>query len=331
MKDLKTIKINFKHFYKTFNPEKNFFTDFLRRDYNVVLSNKPDFVIYSVFDGRPPAYDEDGNRVFKMPVLTGDFVKIFYTGENCRPDMENCDYAFTFDYDEELKHPRHLRLPLYKLWMGAAEGSEEILVKKAIDAEGIKRRKNKFCNFIYANDIEVRNRFFQRLSQYKKVDSAGSLLNNISLIFYMKNKLKFMKQHKFARRIAGLLGKKGVTGYVTQNKKAKFLNSYKFTIAFENSSYPGYTTEKIYQAMLANSIPIYWGNPLIGRDFNTKSFLNYHDFKSEEELVEKIAEIDKNNDLYEQYLREPWYHDNKPSKYVDSKRIAERFREIFQQ
>ena len=41
-----------------------------------------------------------------------------------------------------------------------------------------------------------------------------------------------------------------------------------FTIAFKNDSYPGYTTEKIYEPMYVNSLPIYSGNPLVYRDFN---------------------------------------------------------------
>ena len=60
--------------------------------------------------------------------------------------------------------------------------------------------------------------------------------------------------------------------------KIDFIMDHKFTIAFENSSYPGYTTEKIFEPMLVNSIPLYWGNPLVDRDFNTKSFLNFHDY-----------------------------------------------------
>ena len=38
------------------------------------------------------------------------------------------------------------------------------------------------------------------------------------------------------------------------------------TIAFENSSFPGYTTEKIFEPMLEGSIPIYWGNPRVDED-----------------------------------------------------------------
>ena len=40
---------------------------------------------------------------------------------------------------------------------------------------------------------------------------------------------------------------------------------------------------------MVNSLPIYWGNPLIHREFNTKSFVNYHDF--EREIKKNIPKI----------------------------------------
>lgn len=57
-------------------------------------------------------------------------------------------------------------------------------------------------------------------------------------------------------------------------RKKKFLSDYKFTIAFENYVYPGYQTEKLFDAMQVNSIPIYCGDPFIHRIFNTASFVN---------------------------------------------------------
>ena len=39
----------------------------------------------------------------------------------------------------------------------------------------------------------------------------------------------------------------------------QLFKKYKFNICFENSSTPGYVTEKIIQSMYVNSIPIYWG------------------------------------------------------------------------
>jgi hypothetical protein len=63
------------------------------------------------------------------------------------------------------------------------------------------------------------------------------------------------------------------------------------------------------EPMTVNSMPIYWGNPDIGLEFNTKSFINYYDFKSEDDLVGYIIELDKNDDKYLEKLNQPWFSD----------------------
>ena len=66
----------------------------------------------------------------------------------------------------------------------------------------------------------------------------------------------------------------------------------------------GYTTEKIYEPMMALSIPIYWGNSEVYKDFNTNSFINWNDYGSDEKVVERIIEIDNDDDLYMDYMKE---------------------------
>jgi hypothetical protein len=63
--------------------------------------------------------------------------------------------------------------------------------------------------------------------------------------------------------------------------------------------------------MCVNSIPIYRGGSKICEDFNTKSFINFHDFKSEDEMIEYIIELDKDDDKYLSVFNEPWFTNNK--------------------
>lgn len=119
--------------------------------------------------------------------------------------------------------------------------------------------------------------FFNRLSKYKKVDSGGRFMNNIG-------------------------------GAVAS--KMNFIRDYKFVISFENSASPGYTTEKLIEPMLVNSIPIYWGNSVVGKDFNTDSFLNIADTNSFDEAIEKIINLDKDHDKYLALAAQPWFHNN---------------------
>jgi hypothetical protein len=199
--------------------------------------------------------------------------KIFYTGENIAADMNYCNYAFTFDY---LDNPRHYRLPHYLLY----EGYSYLDKPKVIDSSYANR---KFCNFLVSNgNCLERNNFFNKLSKYKKVDSGGQFMNNL--------------------------------GYIVKDKR-EFQSGYKFSIAYENNAYRpqqiGYTTEKIMEPMTVNSIPIYWGNPKIDLEFNIKSFVNYYDFKSEDDMIEYIIYLDKNDDKYMELLNKPWFVDYK--------------------
>ncbi len=90
--------------------------------------------------------------------------------------------------------------------------------------------------------------------------------------------------------------------------KKQFLSPYKFTIAFENDIYPGYQTEKLYDAMLTNSIPIYCGDPLVGEIFNTRSFINASDYFPQNPLViKKIGKLGQLDfeDILPRYLKAP--------------------------
>jgi len=91
-----TIKIKFSNFWEGFRIHNNSFEDFLTPHFNLDICEDADFLIYSCF----------GNSAFR------DFkgIRIFYTGENVRPDFNECDFALSFDY---LDDPRHIRFPNY--------------------------------------------------------------------------------------------------------------------------------------------------------------------------------------------------------------------------
>jgi hypothetical protein len=269
------IKINFVDFWHPDTEEAikaNPLYQLLSKRFDLELSDKPDFLIYAWTGVKHLKYN---------------CVRIYYTGENFRPNFNTCDYAFSFDYPITDKN---YRLPLYKLY------DEYPLLFNRDNTELVKLHR-KFCNFVYSNNkAQERIDFFNQLQKYKAIDSGGKSMNNI--------------------------------GYFIDDK-ISFLNQYKFTIAFENSSHPGYTTEKILHAFAANSIPIYWGNPLVAKDFNPKAFINCHDFENFEAVIKRIIEIDNNDELYSAYLLETPFVNNVANKYVDEDNIFNRFDTIF--
>ncbi len=274
------IKINFEDFwhhnsFATIQKENPIFK-LLSARFDLELSKEPDFLIYSCF----------GKNFLKY-----NCVRIFYTGENIRPNLNECDYAFSFDYPIT---ERNYRLPLYILYDGYKELKRNSL---NFDLENKLSEKQRFCNFVYSNKKgKERVEFFEKLQKYKKVDSGGKIKNNLGCL--IKDKLSFLQQ-------------------------------YKFTIAFENSSYPGYTSEKLLQAFVTNTIPIYWGNPLIHMDFNTKSFINCHEYNNFEEVIERVIEVDNDDSLYREYITQSPIILNVENEYLSEINIIKRFAKIF--
>ena len=84
-----------------------------------------------------------------------------------------------------------------------------------------------------------------------------------------------------------------------RKNKIDFLFNYKFTIAFENTRYDGYTTEKLLHPLTARSLPVYWGNRQVSLDFNKASFIDCGDYADEvDKIIERIIYLDTNDDEY---------------------------------
>lgn len=205
-----------------------------------------------------------------------DCIKICYSGEIEIPDFNRCDYGVGFEY---LNYgDRYIRIPIY-FGLNYKENFN-LALKKHINTQDILKQKTSFCSFV-VSDAEgnpIRKYLFEKLSTYKKVDSGGKYLNNIGCPNGIENKLEFDKKHKF-------------------------------TIASENASHEGYTTEKIVDAFAAQTIPIYWGDPLISNFINPKAMINVSDFSSLDELLAYIKEIDSDDEKYINFLKQPAFID----------------------
>lgn len=140
--------------------------------------------------------------------------------------------------------------------------------------------KTNFCCFVVRNPgCEIRNRFFYILSQYKHVLSMGQLFNNIGYTF------PFDETH------------------VDSLKKF----NCKFMICFENTSSPYYLTEKLHNAWVAGTIPIYWGCTKAREWLNPKAFLYLEDTSdaSISKLLNQIIELDNDHEKYMEMYNQP--------------------------
>lgn len=223
-----------------------------------------------------------------------DCIKIFFSGENVIPDLNICDYAVCLSDLQSGDRICNHYLQLY------SRGRN--IVKFDLKPEELLNRK--FCNFVYSNSKlsdPYREKIFKALSKYKRVDSGGSFLNNMG--GRVKDKLLFQRE-------------------------------YKFSLAIENSSQPGYTTEKIYDPFLAQSLPLYWGNPNISSDYRPNSFVNLMQFSSVEEAVEEIIRLDKDDTAYLEMVTTPfWPYGNSFEEFydVEIEKMKAFFRSVFDQ
>lgn len=272
---MKRIKIKFSGMGGNFNPNNNFIINILKNRYIVELSEEPDYLIYSVNS---------------KDYLKFDCIRIFYTAENLVPDFNICDYGIGFHYMSF--GDRYIRFPLYlvdgfKAYEGDDYASDLQLALHKHESIGVESIvKEKFCAFVYSNAqaATCREKMFDALSQYKKVDSGGRYRNNVG--GPIADKLSFQRQHKF-------------------------------TIAFENTATPGYTTEKIVGAFAAKTVPIYWGNPEISKEFNAGSYIDCNAYGLTEQgepeiighIIQEIKRIDQNEELYIKMLQTPAFAD----------------------
>lgn len=282
-----SLKIKYVDFWENFNPKNNLLQEIIENiGCETELSEEPDYLFCSVFG------HENLNKKYD------NCIKIFFTGENLCPDFNLYDYGIGFEYlnfgDRYLRHPLYYAYPK-KLW-------DTLMIKHCNPHEKL-TKKSDFCSFVYSNGKAdpIRERFFHKLSEYKKVNSGGRYMNNIGIPNGVANKTEFESKHKFS-------------------------------IAFENSSHPGYSTEKLVQAFAASTVPIYWGDPRIKEVFNSESFIFVNDYESLDEVVDKIKEIDQNDELYLKYLSAPALLDlEKFDREKQVKQFGEFIRNIFSQ
>lgn len=234
----KQIKMRLVDYWKD-DSEANFYDNWLvqllQEKYDIVYSKTPDFVIYSCYG---------------MEHLKYDCMRIAICLENMRIDWNVADYgieiASFMDFGE-----RYMRIPYFCI----AKNELRTRNKGNTSYDFSKRKldkREKFCAYMVSNGgAMLRERFFDKLSAYKRVDSGGKWRNNIGGLLDLQ----------YDNKKDDML-----------DIKQKWLEGYKFNICFENSSYPGYLTEKLFDAYNAGCIPIYWGDTSLRVGFDGESY-----------------------------------------------------------
>jgi len=82
------------------------------------------------------------------------------------------------------------------------------------------------------------------------------------------------------------------------------LRSYRFALVMENSYTKGYITEKIANAFISGSIPIYFGTTDIFHIFNRNAFI-YYDINDPAMALKRISSLEENPELYNEMRAQP--------------------------
>jgi len=217
-------QIQFYHFWEQPFDEMFWNRFFLERPY--LLKNKPNFKIgfFSVF----------GDRSVIQKVNTD--INIFYTAENVKNRFNYADHflnekkialAMGFEYFE---HEKYIRFPN---WMDVFFLKTEEIKKvcKKLRYPDI-NNKDRFATCIASHDNNgLRNQIVNALNEISIVSCPGRFQHNDDSLKnnFNDNKLEYLKQ-------------------------------FHFNICPENSNCMGYVTEKLFHAISAGCIPIYWGS-----------------------------------------------------------------------
>ena len=275
---MKSIKIKFLYdcFDEGFNSINDTYIDLLSKHFDVIESESPEYLF---------SYEPRGDGVVGDELdYYHDCVRCQISVENNRPNFNIYDFAIGNFHNIKYGN-RYLYLPPQVIYHSISTNFtpiyshrckwNDILNKHKEITDDMAKRD--FCGFVVSNknvaDYE-REHFYKKLSEYKHIDSGGKFMNNIGSV---------------------------VEDYF------EFASDHKFMIAFENA-WNAAITEKLDNAFAAKTVPIYWGNTDIEDLYNSKSFVNCHNYKNFDEVIERIIEIDNDDDIYLNMLKEPAFH-----------------------
>jgi hypothetical protein len=199
---------------------------------------------------------------------------IWFSGENERPPQGPWDGYLSFD--SKLESERSIYLPL---WMLACTdllkinkttywGQKVPTIQSLLEPRNPSIPNKKFCCSFIGKTYPIRLHALEYLSQIKEVDVFGTSVRNV------------------------------------KQNPGEIASKYKFCLCFENDVYPGYVTEKPFEAYIAGTIPLYFGHD-IEEFINPKAVINLLSFKNFTDWTKYIQKVNDDDDLYKQIFTQP--------------------------
>ncbi|WP_295357235.1 glycosyltransferase family 10 [uncultured Succiniclasticum sp.] len=232
---------------------------------------------------------------FFGPVGTPFFIKrqfegkkVFYTGEDVEhPGTQLALYYGDYCLDHtdlslgfgQVQHARYLRFPYWIMTTFSPEDDAAAIRERIKQINESHFEKSRECVLINKHDpAGTRELVYNGVKDILDVKLAGQWRNN-------------------TRELWDDFG----------NDKEAYLRTFKFNICAENNNTKDYVTEKIFDAFIADCIPLYYGalnDPepgLINRD----AVIFWNKEGNNEENREKIRELKQNESFYREFMSRP--------------------------
>ena len=164
--------------------------------------------------------------------------RIWYTGENRRPPINEFDGTISFEITDKIGKNLYFPYWMVRLNWGFPGNPYEIMprIEDLMSARAFKPKELEACVFSSGIDL-LRERIIEACDPILHVDKFGS---------------------RYGTRV---------------NSKKVVSQNYRFQICTENDIYPGYVTEKLSEAWSVGSIPI-WVGMQSTPYFNENAFVN---------------------------------------------------------
>lgn len=204
--------------------------DFIEKRGLLSGSKKKRIALYSVFGPRwITNFDNADARIF---VERENLHKPHFEGFLHRY-LEDEKISLSLGFDE-IDHPKYMRFPFWLMWTIFPPTVQYEDVKRFVNnANSIQVNPDhlRFCAYVCSHDDLNRKRIYEEFNAIAPLSCPGRLFHNDDSLKAQYN-----------------------------DDKIRYLRGFKFNLTPENSDYPGYVTEKLFEAIAAHTVPIYNGS-----------------------------------------------------------------------
>ncbi len=199
--------------------------------------------------------------------------RVWYTSENVRPPFLG-KYDGFLSYDQDNYFGKNVYLPLWYMHAGFFKRERDPrsgaapLISDLMKPRVLDHTKVKFACAFVGNAQPTRMHAIRALKDLGQIDLFGPAFGN------------------------------------KVNDKMSISKEYRYMLCFENDLFPGYVTEKLIDAYLCGTVPVYWGDLGFDQDIKRESF---HDLTSTDSMSDVIESLlNEKDQLYTERFEKPF-------------------------